>query len=138
MRAELLSGKERRRLWRYEDKVRIVEETVSSGMTIADVARRNDVGESLVYAWRRQAREGTLGAMSSPRLVPVQVSATAAVAVPAASDRSANFEQPVSHSRAERCAGLMEIELGGGRRIRVDAQVDVAAFARVLAVLERR
>jgi transposase len=138
MRAEVLSGKERRRLWRYEDKVRIVEETFSSGMTIADVARRNDVGESLIYAWRRQAREGTLGTPPSPHLVPVEISETPAIATPTASDRSANLKQPVSYNRGEQRVGLMEIDLGDGRCIRVDAEVDIAAFSRVLAVLGRR
>jgi hypothetical protein len=33
-------------------------------------------------------------------------------------------------------SGLMEIELVGGRRIRVDASVDVGALKRVIAVLE--
>jgi len=35
-------------------------------------------------------------------------------------------------------SGLIEISLGGGRRVRVDASVDAAALARVLDVLERR
>jgi transposase len=34
--------------------------------------------------------------------------------------------------------GLIEIDLGDRRRIRVDAQVDADALARVLDVLERR
>jgi transposase len=34
--------------------------------------------------------------------------------------------------------GLIEIDLGNRRRIRVDAQVDADALARVLDVLERR
>jgi hypothetical protein len=34
--------------------------------------------------------------------------------------------------------GLIEIRLGGGRWVRVDASVDAAALARVLDVLERR
>jgi transposase len=34
--------------------------------------------------------------------------------------------------------GLIEIDLGDRRRVRVDAQVDLEALARVLDVLERR
>jgi transposase len=34
--------------------------------------------------------------------------------------------------------GLIEIDLGNRRRIRVDAQVDAVALARVLDVLEGR
>jgi transposase len=33
---------------------------------------------------------------------------------------------------------MIEIDLGRGRRIRVDAQVDADALARVIDVLERR
>ena len=35
-------------------------------------------------------------------------------------------------------SGVIEISLGGGRRVWVDASVDAAALARVLDVLERR
>jgi transposase len=42
--------------------------------------------------------------------------------------------RPASTSRG----GLIEISLGGGRRVRVDANVDAAALARVLDVLKRR
>ena len=35
-------------------------------------------------------------------------------------------------------AGLIEIELKGGRRVRVDRDVDAAALERVLDVLARR
>ena len=35
-------------------------------------------------------------------------------------------------------SGLIEISLGGGKRVRVDASFDAAALARVLDVLERR
>jgi transposase len=35
-------------------------------------------------------------------------------------------------------AGLIEIDLGGGKRVRVDANVDAAALGRVLDVLGGR
>jgi transposase len=34
--------------------------------------------------------------------------------------------------------GLIEIDLGGGRRLKVDADVDADALSRVLDVLDRR
>jgi transposase len=40
--------------------------------------------------------------------------------------------------RRRRKAGLIEIELAGGRRVRVDRDVDAAALERVLDVLARR
>ena len=38
----------------------------------------------------------------------------------------------------KRTRGLIEIDLGGGRRLKVDADVDADALARVLDVLDRR
>ena len=40
--------------------------------------------------------------------------------------------------RRRQKAGLIEIELEGGRRVRVDRDVDAAALERVLDVLARR
>ena len=40
--------------------------------------------------------------------------------------------------RRRKIAGLIEIELKGGRRVRVDRDVDAAALERVLDVLARR
>lgn len=47
---------ERRRRWGYEDKVRIVEETMEPGAIVCNVARRHGVSQSLVFAWRRTDR----------------------------------------------------------------------------------
>jgi transposase len=61
VRVEILNGVERRRRWSEADKRRIVEVTLGPDAVIADVARRNGAATSLVFAWRRQAREnGTL------------------------------------------------------------------------------
>jgi transposase len=40
--------------------------------------------------------------------------------------------------RRRKIVGLIEIELKGGRRVRVDRDVDAAALERVLDVLARR
>ena len=45
---------------------------------------------------------------------------------------------PARHDAAAQSVGRMEIVLGADRRIVVGADVDAAALARVLAVLERR
>jgi transposase len=41
-------------------------------------------------------------------------------------------------ARASKGAGLMVIELGNGRRIRVDRDFDTDALGRVLDILDRR
>lgn len=54
-------GAERRRRWSYDEKVRLVEETLQAGETVCGVARRHGVAQSLLFSWRRQARQSRLG-----------------------------------------------------------------------------
>jgi len=132
MQVEVLTGVERRRRWSYEEKVRLVEETLSPGVTVSDVARRHGVAQSLLFAWRRQAREGRLGGPeAAPLLVPVRIGATDAASPPV-------NPGPPPAARPRRAVGLIEIELGDGRRVRVGRDVDGEALRCVLDVLERR
>jgi transposase len=131
MRVEVLDGVERRRRWSREDKARIVEETLAPGAKVSEIARRHGISPSLVFTWRRQSRANQEPASVVPRF--------AAVRIAAASTEAANSTasgQPRAGSGGRN--GLIEISLGGGRRVRVDASVDAAALARVLDVLERR
>ncbi len=61
MRVEVLSGVERRRRWSDDEKARIAEEALGPGARVAEVARRDGVSASLVFGWRRLARDGLLG-----------------------------------------------------------------------------
>ena len=56
----VLSGRERRRRWTAAEKLRIVAESGSAGLSIAEFARRHDVHPNLVHVWRRQAQTGEL------------------------------------------------------------------------------
>jgi transposase len=131
MRVEVLGGLERRRRWSRDDKARIVEETLAPGAKVTEVARRNGVAASVVFTWRRQARAIEQVGM---RFAPVQIAAAEAVEenLKPASDDQRIRQVPAARN------GLIEIDLGNRRRIRVDAQVDPEALARVLDVLERR
>ncbi len=128
MRVEVLSGVERRRQWSDAEKGRIVEETLVPGARVAEVARRNAVSASLVFGWRRLARDGLLG-RGVPALMPVEIVAPAP-ALPAPA--------PSVAPRPKRSAGLIEIELSQGRRLRVGRDVDGDALRRVLDALDRR
>ena len=128
---EILGGSERRRRWSESEKRQIVEESFEPGSRVVDVARRNKVATSLVFAWRRQAREA-LPAMS-PLFVPVAIAGPVPSLVPEASTG-----EPKRARRAGAGRGLIEIELRGGHRIRVDARVDSDALGRVLDALARR
>ena len=130
MRVEVLDGVERRRRWSREDKARIIEETLAPGAKVSEVARRHGISASLVFTWRRQSRANHVPAAVAPRFAAVRISGApteAAVSTPSEQPRAAGGR-----------SGVIEISLGGGRRVRVDASVDAAALARVLDVLERR
>ena len=132
MRVEVLGGIERRRRWSQDDKMRIVEETLVPGAKVTEVARRNGIAASVVFTWRRQAR--TIEKVG-PCFAPVQIAAaeTSGENAKPLSDDDRRL-RPVPVARV----GLIEIDLGNRRRIRVDAHVDSEALARVLDVLERR
>ena len=132
MRVEVLGGLERRRRWSQDDKARIVEETLAPGAKVTEVARRNGVAASVVFTWRRQAR--TVERVG-PCFAPVQIAA-AVMGEDNSKPQSEDDRRMRSLSTARN--GLIEIDLGNRRRIRVDAQVDPEALARVLDVLERR
>jgi len=125
-------GAERRRRWSYDEKVRLVEETLQAGETVCGVARRHGVAHSLLFTWRRQARQGRLGGDAAPALVPVEI-------IPVAAPISNGVPQPPSSSPPAQRArtGIIEIELGGCR-VRVDRDVDVETLQRVLELLRRR
>jgi transposase len=57
---EIITGIERRRRWRVEDKLRIVAETERPGACFAEVTRRNEVSRGLLWNWRSQVRRGKL------------------------------------------------------------------------------
>jgi transposase len=135
MRVEVLGGVERRRRWSSDEKTRLVEETLVPGAKVSEVARRNGVSASLLFTWRRQARAIEAPAAVVPRFAAVQIAGPSPVAEPA---NPPSDEPPQSRLAAPSRSGLIEISLGGGRRVRVDANVDAAALARVLDVLERR
>jgi transposase len=127
MRVEVLGGVERRRRWSRDDKMRIIEETLAPGAVVTEIARRHGIATSLVFTWRRRARLATV-ASAGPRLVPVQVAAAESVQ---------SIQAPAAIPAWKR-RGVIEIELGDGKRVSVDENVDADALGRVLDVLSRR
>ena len=127
MRVEVLGGVERRRRWSRDDKMRIIEETLAPGAVVTEIARRHGIATSLVFTWRRRARLATV-ASAGARLVPVQVATAESVR---------SIEAPAAMPARKR-RGLIEIELGDGKRVSVDENVDAEALGRVLDVLSRR
>jgi transposase len=76
---ELGEGASGRRRYRTtEEKRRIVEQTLSSGLSVASVAREHGVNANQVFYWRKLYRAGQLEtegvAEQQVRLLPVSVS----------------------------------------------------------------
>lgn len=124
---ELITGRERRRRWSAADKLLIVAETHEAGARINAVAARHGICESLIYTWRRQVREGVLVAPERPVFMPVRMFETPQ---PPAATQSGSGPAP-----ARPPSGLIEIELGNGRQVRVGSDVNLAALRRVLTAL---
>ncbi len=80
---EIITGRERRQ-WSTAEKLRIVEETHEPGVRVCDVAARHGLCESLLFAWRRQVREGLLVEPDRPVFMPVQMLKTPAATTAAA------------------------------------------------------
>jgi transposase len=124
-------GAERRRRWSYDEKVRLVGETVRAGETVCGMARRHGVAPSLLLTWRRQPRQGRLGDEAVPALVPVEIASAPAPISISAPERASS--SPAQRARA----GIIDIELCGCRA-RVDRDVDAEVLQRVLELLRRR
>jgi transposase len=142
-RVEILDRPERRRRFSADEKRAILAEASEPGANVSEVARRHGLFPTQVYKWRRLCELGVIGVPVTPELpsfVAVHVAGSSvAASIPAQEapviERGAAVTAPSDRRHG---AGLIEIDVGGGRRIRVDAQVDAAALAVVLDALDRR
>ena len=117
----------RRRRWTDAQKLGIVEDSFSPGGSIADTARRHDIGRTLLVRWRRQYRNGELsGGLAPLRFTPVTLAPPATPAGPIAAEPRV---VPVSSDRAE-------ITLVNGRRLSVAATIDPVVLARLVQALD--
>jgi len=111
-----------RRMRTAEEKLRIVQETLLPGISVAAVARRHGVNANLLFSWRRQHEQGVLGkhtrSPKAAKLLPVKVSAPM---VTLASS-----------------ADAIEIELPCGTRVRVTGEVAAERLVTVLSALAQR
>ena len=122
---EVFRGQARRR-WSEEDKRRLVAETLGPGETVHGVARRRGVSPSQLFAWRKSVRAGIEHPVPVPR-----VAGFAAVEIAAAAPPSADPAAPMP-------AGLIEIELADGGRVRISGAPDPAVVAAALRALAGR
>ena len=124
-----------RRRWTMEEKVRIVAESFSGPRLVSTTARRYGLSASQLFAWRRMARAGAFRD-GAANFVPVVVADQTPASGSQCEDRE-GVELRNNHS-ADAPAGQMQIVLSNGRQVIVGADVDTAALARVIGVLDRR
>ena len=124
---EVITSIERRRRWSREDKERLVSACLEPEAVLSEIARSAGIHVSQLFRWRKELCQ--VPAAPVQQLVPVQV----VEALPAP-------RLPVSSptTRPRKKTSIVTIELGGGRRIRVESDVDTEALGRILDVLEQR
>ena len=127
-RVEVITSVERRRRWSRDEKEQLVAATLEPGAKVSEVAQAAGIHTSQLFRWRKELCE-----RSEPveqQLVPVQIAPSSAV--------SPTTEDSPRPAPRRRKAGMIEIDLGGGRRVRVDRDFDREALCRVLDVLADR
>ena len=121
-------GSGRRRYWTAEEKRRIVEQTLSSGLSVASLARQHGVNANQVFYWRKLYRAGQLGGDEGPaeanvRLLPVSVD----------SDKPCASRPEQGESAASRVT--MNIEIAGRALVSLEGAVDADIVRAVLESL---
>ena len=100
-----------------EERRRIVEESLQSGVTVVGVARAHGVLPGQIFEWRRAYREGRLAAESAAAvLLPVRIS------------------EPTRTKSMAAAAGVISIELSGAR-IEIHGAADPVSLGIVLECL---
>ena len=129
---EIITGVERRRHWRPEEKLRIVAEAEQPGTSFVAVARRHQVSRGLLWTWRNQVRCGELAPEPMPVFVPVQISPDPPLILAPPSPVPAPASVPVQPADTR-----VEITLPDGTCVRVGTDVGLAALRRIMAAVRR-
>src|ERR1039458_4444987 len=118
----------RRRYWTAEEKRRIVEETLSSTLSVASLARQHGVNANQVFYWRKLyhagqlCRDESIGQPRSVQLLPVSVD----------SDEPSEAEPEQSESATP---GLtMNIEIPGRALVSLEGAVDAEIVRAALEI----
>ncbi len=109
----------RRRRWRLEEKLRIVEESFQGHRQVSATARRHDISPSLLFSWRKALRGDGRDHNAAVGFAPALI-----------------VTEQAQLRRDGAPGGRMEIVTATGQRIIVGADVNAQALARVVAALE--
>lgn len=137
-RVEVRVRPERRRHWSSTAKLAIVRETLAPGSVAQVVADRHGIGTGLIYTWRKQMLRTAMASFAT-----VEIKPEAPGALPSTSHDAPETPMPSSLPAAaqaavgpsNKVAGVIEVELPSGVRLRVGSDVDGTVLQRVLAAL---
>lgn len=121
----------RRRVWRAEQKMAIVQESLGSA-TPTVVARRYGISTGLLYTWRKQ-----LLTAATEGFMPCQI-IDAAPAAPPALPLPDPLPSPSPRAGAPAAlaeTGTIEVELPGGGKLRIAGAADAATLRLILDAL---
>ena len=120
---EIVSRIETRRKWSPAEKAAFLAE-VDEGGRVTLVARQHRISESLLYNWRaaRKAAVAAANGIEPPEFLQLGVVG------------QTSADRPISSTISG--AGMIEVNLPGGVRFRVDASVSEKALARVLRAMK--
>ena len=106
-----------RRLWTDEEKRSICLQTITPGVSVAQVALRYTVNANLIFKWLRdpQYRPGAGSAEAGSGFLPVEIV------------KEAPVTRPISVTNDH-----IEVELAGGHRMRISGAYDPEALARLI------
>ena len=111
-RVEVITSVQRRRRWPLSDKERIVAASLEPGAIASEVARTAGIHSSQLYRWRHELCERS-GMKASFAAVTIGPAAPVAAAP----------------------AGMIEIELARGVRVRITGAVDAATLSATITAL---
>ena len=122
MRAEILTGPERRRRWSDAEKLSILAEADAPGATVTAVAARRDVTRQQIYSWRSLRRKGLLGAAPGAEMTFLPAGLIEAAAA-----------SPMVASASM----MIEIAVANGRVLKAAASTPTAALKRLVRAVEQ-
>ncbi|MDX3929902.1 MAG: transposase [Shinella sp.] len=123
---EVITSVERRRRWSREDKERLVAACFEPDAVVSEIARAAGIHVSQLFRWRKElCRIEEPKTETATTLVPVIVSEAASTVSPVQ-------PEPLTTSHPRRKRSDITIELGRGRRVRVDSDIDTDALGRIL------
>lgn len=131
---EIITGRERRRRWSCEEKLRIVAESKEPGARVTEVAARHDLYPGLLFAWRRQERDGVLVAPPPATFMPVRM-LSSETAADAENGHAANGPRSTPGTKTSLGPEMVEITLANGCQLRFDQRIDARTLRRIVGVL---